>query len=451
MSIWAIKTAVKVGLRPFILGISTISLAFPLLAQSIAQDEFEALLINGSAARVNRNLSQAIELLRQAQSLRPMDVRPLLELAVCYEWSGDLREARRIYQHILRMSPEHPGATLGYARVLRWQYEWDPSGVQYQRLLASPDATAPMRKEALLGLAQTDRMAMRLNDAKLKLEHILNDDPGQPEAQRELEDVLGTNPDHLVLQAGHRQGPDGTGLVFGAEWSRKSDIITQLRIGATRNSIQTPTIATDVDTPVIEQVLYAEHSRSVPQGQFLGWQMQYQWPENQASHYSVRGSWSDALNSQWRVGLDATVTGPDVFNRKVLAPHVSYNPAPGWDMGLTTFYASGGPNPTVNTVMGRIGWEAGGTLAQLYVSREIGQPEYKYTGVLQIPINGSYMLRLQGTRDTVLNTTSAQFSVSLTIPKSSGYSLTHSASGESRSWIFGADVPLRRSPGASPP
>lgn len=424
------------------------SLAFPLLAQSMGQDEFETLLINGSTARANRDLNRAIELLRKAQSLHPQDVRPMLELAVCYEWSGDLREARQVYQQTLRISPQNPGATLGYARVLRWQYEWDAAGEQYQRLLASPDATDAMRKEARLGLAQTDRMAMRLNDAKLKLENILKADPGQSEAQRELEEVLAMTPEHLVLQAGHRQGPDGTGLVLLAEWSRKSDSLTQLKIGATRNSIQTPTIATDIDIPVIEQVLYAEQSRSIPQGQFLGWRIQYQWPEGQATHYSVRGSWSDVLASRWRAGLDATVTGPDVFTRQVFAPHVSYNPAPGWGLGLTYFYASGGPNPPVNTIMGRIGWEARGTIAQLFASRDSGQSEFKFTGVLQMPISGSYMLRLQATRDAVLNTTSAQISVSVAFPNSSGYSLTHSASGESRSWIFGTDVPLKRGLGA---
>lgn len=408
-----------------------------------APASYDSLLRDGVQAREAKQLPRAIDLLTEAYRLQPADPRAALELAVAYEWSERLPDAERVYRELLARQPGQAGAMLGLARVLRWRWQFDESQRYYQQVLVAPEATPPMRREAELGLAQIDRLDMRLPESRTRLQSLLQQNAADPEVLGELEQLDNTSRHRLQVTLGERDGPIGRNVTWLAGWSTQLDARTLWKAGVAHNTAGQPTLATDVPVNDVRTLWFTEARQFVPQGQALWgraeWRQMYTGP----NQYQVQGEWSDQLAPRWRGNAGFALSGPDAAMRRVVSAGASHQFLPSWDAGLTAYAASGGPAPSQQTWLARLGWERAGALAQLFVSKDVGQPQLRSTALLRLPLPDGYQLRLQVSRDGVAQVNA--WSIGLIVPfgRDVGVLVQHDVRNDERATSVGADIAIR--------
>ncbi|HSP07367.1 MAG TPA: tetratricopeptide repeat protein, partial [Acidobacteriota bacterium] len=96
----------------------------------------------------------AIEELLRTLSFRPDDTMALYNLAYTYELKGDLAEAEKWYQKVLRNEPKHLFATLKLAHIYR---EWNQPGRAREYFLS---AVAPYERALASTRAEKARAAL---------------------------------------------------------------------------------------------------------------------------------------------------------------------------------------------------------------------------------------------------------------------------------------------------
>jgi Tfp pilus assembly protein PilF len=94
--------------------------------QQLTPNDVQALLLRGLLARKlgipNKNFQAAITWLEKAKSVAtPDNFIPAQELAVTYEWAGQLEKAKIIYKQLLIHNPTSQAASQGLARIARAQ------------------------------------------------------------------------------------------------------------------------------------------------------------------------------------------------------------------------------------------------------------------------------------------------------------------------------------------
>lgn len=119
--------------------------------------DYRVYMLLGVMARDAGNRKQAIDYLRKAHELAPEAPNPALELGFTLE-AGRPKEARKVYEQVLRLDPNSRPAMLGLARVARGQNRLDAARALYQRLLtANPKDPDALNGMAWLALANRDR------------------------------------------------------------------------------------------------------------------------------------------------------------------------------------------------------------------------------------------------------------------------------------------------------
>lgn len=403
---------------------------------------YEELLRDGVASRSARDLPRAARLLQDAVNLSPSDPRGALELAVTHEWSGRLDLAQGVYREYLRLRPDHAGAHLGLARVLRWQRRHEEAPVHYQHSLQSPDATEGMKKEAQLGLIQIDRLDMRLAEARARLDPLLARYPDDSAVRQEDEALSGSVRHTLGLAVGQRTGAAGESTSVSAEWGTRINADVALKVGVARNMLIKPTLPTDAPVNGEQAVSYAEIGSFVPLGRALRARAEYRSIPRQSDEYLLLGEWSDALNPDWRANAGLTVAGPLASASTTASGGFSRSLGNGLNAGLTAFVTSSPSLSNQVTWLARAGWERNGTLAQVFVSRATDQVGYKYTAMLRWPVAPGYQLRFQLGRDAVNDLTSMAFGLDITLGPRNGMTIQRDIAGADRAWTLGTSIAL---------
>ena len=414
------------------------------LAQSAP--EYGALVSEGVQARDRKDFRGAIDLLSTARSLLPADPRATLELAVTYEFAGRLPDAERTYREQLAVEPGNAGAALGLGRVLRWRWRFDEALASYRQVIESSQASGPMRREAELGIAQIDRLEMRLEPARVRLQEMLRPDGGDAEVLVELDQLERSVRDRLQLTIGERRSPFARSATWLAAWSSQVDAGTAWKAGVARNTAGQPTLATDVPVNDVHTLWFAEGRQFVPMGRALWGRAEWRQMTAGSNQYQLQGEWSDQLMALWRANAGVALSGPQAATRRTVSGGLSHQFLPNWDAGVTAYAANGGPAAAQRTWLTRVGYERDGVLAQLFVSKSVGQSAATATGVLQLPLPRGYQLRMQASRDGVARVNA--WSVGLVVPfgQDVGLQFQHDRRNDERAWSLGADVAIRHPP-----
>ncbi len=134
--------------------------------------------LRGVAARDAQRLDEAIVHLQAARRLAPAERAPVLDLAVTHEWRGETRQARSLYDELLRAQPDARDALLGAARVARAQGRTADARAIYLQLLQRDAADL----DAINGMGWTNMAELRLDDARRRFDDAAARSPGNAEA-----------------------------------------------------------------------------------------------------------------------------------------------------------------------------------------------------------------------------------------------------------------------------
>ncbi len=416
-------------------------LAFMAGPSSAHNAAFESLIREGVEARSKKELDRSIRILQQARELSPLDPRAALELAAAYEWAENLVMAESVYRGYLKSQPSNTSANLGLARVLRWRWQFEEALLLYKQVLASIDVSVGMRVEADLGIAQIDRLEFRLPQARDRLEGILAQYPLDTQALEEINQVNASFAQRLNLLAGQSKGPTSATILLSAEWSLKQNARTMLKLGASRNSSSSQALITESISNEIQNFLYIEQSSFASKSLYWRWRAEYRHRSAVGNGYQLQGDWSDQVASLSRANAGLTLTRPSAQMRRTVHGGLSYAFAPSWDAGVTGFLSTGGEASAQKNLLARLGWEQGRTLAQVFVSRELGQTTYKQTALVSIPV-GKYQLRTQLQHDGKSHTNSWLLALRIPFDNGSSIQLQRDAEGSNKAWSVAADIAI---------
>lgn len=405
--------------------------------------DFDNIVQQGIKARERKEFDLAIDRLQEARVLSPDDPRPTLELAVTYEWAGRLEDAEALYRNLLKTQTKNLGANLGLARVLRWRWQFEEALLYYERTLLLEELFPAARVEAELGIAQINRLQMRLGKAHIHLQEALRLDPLNAQALDELKQLEASSKHRLLLLAGNREGSAGSSAVLRAEWLLQQDAKTVWRFGAGRNTGAQQTLVTDMPNNDRQNVFFVEQTYAIPQALALQWRGEYRDRIGQANEYQLQATWSDQLNKQWRVNAGVILVGPSSFKSHTLLTGLSRRFGQDWEAGLTGYVSNENDLATKKTWLARLQWEREGILAQAFVSRELGQAAYKQTFLVNWPFNQTYRLRLQATRDGVSKVNSWFVGIDIPISPRASVQFVRENIGNEQGVYVGANLPLR--------
>ena len=190
----------------------------PLLAACRASGsrDYRVALFAGVMARDAGDTVRAVSLLKEAREQAPGEANPALELAFTLEPSQP-KEAAGIYEQLLAKDPGSRSASLGLARVLRGQFEFDRARAIYEGLLKAD----PRDTEAMNGLAWIEVAEKNREKARSGFERVLEIQPQDAEAKvglTKVDDVYRNSFDAYGVMVstsmGSSWGIGGTGL-FG--------------------------------------------------------------------------------------------------------------------------------------------------------------------------------------------------------------------------------------------
>ena len=178
--------------------------------------DYRVALFAGVMARDAGDTVRAVSLLKEAREQAPGEANPALELAFTLEPSQP-KEAAGIYEQLLAKDPGSRSASLGLARVLRGQFEFDRARAIYEGLLKAD----PRDTEAMNGLAWIEVAEKNREKARSGFERVLEIQPQDAEAKvglTKVDDVYRTSFDAYGVMVstsmGSSWGIGGTGL-FG--------------------------------------------------------------------------------------------------------------------------------------------------------------------------------------------------------------------------------------------
>ena len=178
--------------------------------------DYRVALFAGVMARDAGDTVRAVSLLKEAREQAPGEANPALELAFTLEPSQP-KEAAGIYEQLLAKDPGSRSASLGLARVLRGQFEFDRARAIYEGLLKAD----PRDTEAMNGLAWIEVAEKNREKARSGFERVLEIQPQDAEAKvglTKVDDVYRNSFDAYGVMVstsmGSSWGIGGTGL-FG--------------------------------------------------------------------------------------------------------------------------------------------------------------------------------------------------------------------------------------------
>lgn len=405
--------------------------------------DFEKLLSEGVAARQSKQLPLAIQQLSQAVLFAPSDQRAALELAVAYEWSSNLPKAEETYRNYLQIDPNNFGAILGLARVLRWRWQFNASLSLYDKLIITSEVDAPMKLEAQLGAVQIDLLEARPQAAIRRLTKILEQYPQNATALDLLEKANASAPLKLSLSIGQRINSSINAAFFSMDWLLQQNAKQKLRLGFAHNASSQQVLATDPVQLDKQNTVYVEQSSFSPQSEAWRWRFEYAVKTNQKNGYQLVTDWSDQVRPLWRINAGMNIKGPHDQTRRTFSTGITHDVAKNWDSGMTVFLSSGGLAPSEKTLLARLGWSKDRMQAQLFVSRELSQPQLKETAVVSMPV-GQNQLRVQFQRDG--NASANTWFAGLSIPLDNSMGLQLQTGGNEHGWTINKDfsIPINR-------
>lgn len=187
-------------------------------------------------AKENGDYAAAIYWLHKAvDQASTNDLIPVaLELAITYEWAGQLPEAMHVYRYIQLQHPNNKSALLGEARVFRQKYELPASLCVYQRLLALYPKDAEVLSEYGLSLLTN----LELQAAHKAFNETLALDGKNPLALSGLKSLEEVTKYSLSLTGGHYTVPPETSNALNLYFLDNLNATDSLTIFATHNTKQ---------------------------------------------------------------------------------------------------------------------------------------------------------------------------------------------------------------------
>ncbi|OAF04824.1 hypothetical protein AYJ54_23585 [Bradyrhizobium centrolobii] len=151
-------------------------------ALAIDHDNFDALLMLGSAARHLGDTAVARAHLEQADALQPRDPRPSVILAKLFTEAGDHAAALRACRRATEVGPDFAPAHLELGMLLALQRDYEAAEPAFRRALA----LAPGFLDAEINLGSCLFCLGRLEEALTSLERVLAIRPDHPLALKNL-------------------------------------------------------------------------------------------------------------------------------------------------------------------------------------------------------------------------------------------------------------------------
>jgi tetratricopeptide (TPR) repeat protein len=211
-----------------------------------AATDYRVDLLRGVAARDTGHLDEAIAVLQHAHRVAPREPAPTLELAVTYEWRGEPKKARALYEAVLADTPDSRPALLGMARVARQQSRIADARAIYMQLLAgNPDDV-----EARTGMAWLELDDKHFHNARDQFEAVLKTHPDNTEAKTGLDQVAAGW--RYQFDAGATLFSLSTGTAYGGGARLQIDLNStdSLIFGLAHNTRELPTENPTDPTPL---------------------------------------------------------------------------------------------------------------------------------------------------------------------------------------------------------
>lgn len=241
--------------------------------QREAATDYRVDLLRGVAARDAGHLDEAITALEHAHRVAPHEPAPALELAVTYEWRGEPKKARALYDAVLAETPDSRPAQLGLARVARQQNRAADARTIYTQLLArNPDDV-----EARTGMAWLDLDNKHFDRARDQFQAVLKTHPDNEEAKTGLDRVA--EGWRYQLDAGATLYSLAAGTAYGGGGRLQIDLNStdSLIFGLAHNTRELPTENPYDPTPLPSNVGGIGFQRLVP-GRYH-WGISYEYRE----------------------------------------------------------------------------------------------------------------------------------------------------------------------------
>ncbi|MCE5327007.1 MAG: tetratricopeptide repeat protein [Planctomycetaceae bacterium] len=171
-----------------------------------AANSFFHVLLRGRLAMARGDVALAIDLLKQAQGLKPQDAQTLMLLSEAYLRSGEQGEAIGLLMSAVQSAPDNLEAATRLLRLLMDSGRRDAAGDLLQRLLERhPDAVAVRLMQVELALQMGRSDPIKRGQALALLETLRREHGGDPDVE-------------LLTLA--EQAPPGAGKIDAREFDR---------------------------------------------------------------------------------------------------------------------------------------------------------------------------------------------------------------------------------------
>jgi hypothetical protein len=310
-----------------------------------------------------------------------------LKEALRLEQTSDLAGAQAIYQTLLKDPDWAAAAHLSLARVLRWQGQHVQAMSYYQAVLVHTQATAGMREEATLGLAQIDALELRLSAAQDRLNSIASTSRLANQVQELAARINSTHPTRLGGSYGSVQNKgSSTDASWQLQLTHQLDMRNTLSVSYSRNSLQQRAVQPNAALDFIKGQTVLAWRYQEPLGAAYAFEATTRQLSLGSSETSFRaqGSWPLHIgaSANWRgsAGLQQIQTNIRTDANGFAALSTSLNKQ--WQLGGTVFAAETATGASYSWMLNTT-WEQGPWLAQWFVSRTLDASPVGHTVVLR--------------------------------------------------------------------
>lgn len=323
----------------------------------------------------------AFTLVAGAQAQTPTLER--LKEALALERQPDLPAAQKIYQTLVNDADWAAAARLSLGRVQRWQFLHAEATANYEAVLIHPQATAGMKDEANLGLAQILALEMQLAQAQARLSQISSTSPISGQAVKLRGELLATHPTRLSASYGQVHNKGGT---TDSSWqlrmTHQLDMRNSIAMAYSSNSLQQRSTQPDAALDFVKGQLQGTWRHRVPLGASYGLDVTHRRLNLGTDETSLRGQLAWPITKDWGASASLQRVSGAGANTTSGSFGVSTKVSRNAQFGATLF-AGETPTGTLYSWMFNTTWEQGPWLAQWFIARSLDSSPVSNTVVLR--------------------------------------------------------------------
>ncbi len=322
-----------------------------------------------------------------------------LKEALALERQSDLPAAEGIYRSLVNDPDWAAAARLSLARVQRWQSIHAEAVANYEAVLNHPQATAGMRDEANVGLAQIDALEMRLVQALRRLDRIASTSSISEQINQIRAKVIATTPTRLGASYGEIHNKDGsTDSSWQLRLTHQLDMRNTIAGAYSSNSLQQRSTQPDAALDFVKGQWLATWSHRVPLGPSYKLDLTHRRLNVGSQEISLRAqaawplgkSWGGTVSFQRDVGAASSTSSGSLG--------ISTKASQNTQIGATVF-AGETPTGTLYSWMLNSTWERGPWLAQWFIARSLDHSPVSNTIVMRERLSSGPTWRVEIKKD----------------------------------------------------